>query len=249
MLYDTHCHLDMLTEKDATIAIIEAQKVGVKEAISCSTSFASNQKNISLAEKNIGINAAIGIYPIDALELNEEELNKAFDYFSKNLNKASAIGEVGLDYKLSKDKEEREKQRIIFERFLTLAQKNSKPVIIHSRYAQTQVLDVLSTFNLKKVILHSFVDSEKLMKQATDKGYYISAGCNVLYNSEVEKRVAEFSLDFLLFETDSPIRFNGEMNIPKKILQIAQKTAELKKLSYEEVEEQVEKNYLKIFKK
>jgi TatD DNase family protein len=237
----------MLTEEEALNAMKEAQLFGVKEAMSCSTSFLSNQKNLSLSKKNIGIKAAIGLYPIDALELNEEELNRSFDFFSENIKDASAVGEVGLDFKLSKNEEEREKQKIIFERFLSLAQKNKKPIIIHSRYAQTPVLEILSTFNLKKVILHSFIDSEKLMKIASDKGYYVSAGCSVLYNSEIEKRIAPFSLNSLLFETDSPIRFNGEMSMPKKIVQIAQKTAEIKKMALSEVESTVERNYHFLF--
>lgn len=237
----------MLCEEDAISEINTALTFGIKEAISCSTSFASNQKNLNLSRKNSSIKAGLGLYPIDAIELNENELARAFDFFEENIKDTYAIGEIGLDFKMCKNTEEQNKQKNIFEKFLTLSEKYKKPVIIHSRYAQTQVLEILSTFKTKKIILHSFIDSGKLMKKAADQEYFVSAGCSTLYNTQVQERIKEFPLNNLLFETDSPIYFNNEKATPKKIKEIAQKTAELKKTPYDEIETQVEKTYQKIF--
>jgi len=239
----------MLQEDELANALKNAKKDGVKEMISCSTSFASNKKNLLLAKEHLQIKPALGLYPLDILELSQEELDKAFDFFEAQISSAIAIGEVGLDYKFAKSEEEQKKQEEIFFRFIELAKKYGKPLIIHSRYAQTQVLEALQKATAKKVLLHSFVDSAKLMKTAAELGYFVSAGLSLLYKKDAQENIKTFPLEKLLFETDSPIRFNGEKAFPKNIKQIAEKVAEIKSISVKEVEAQQEKNYLKLFGK
>ncbi|MFA6064385.1 MAG: TatD family hydrolase [archaeon] len=249
MLYDAHCHLDLITDEELQNALTQAKEENVFQMISCATSFFSNERTLELAKKYPSIKAAIGIYPLDALELNELELDKAFYFFEAEIKKAIAIGEVGLDFKYSKKKEELEKQVQIFSRFIDLAIKYNKPLIIHSRFAQKQVLELLAEKNAKKVLLHSFIDSQKLMEQAAKKGYFVSVGLSVLYNIEVQKNISSFPLENLLFETDSPIRFNGEKAAPSKVSLIADKVSELKKIPVEEIIKQQEKNFTALFEK
>ncbi len=249
MLYDAHCHLDLMTDEELQTALTETKEKNVSQMISCATSFFSNERTLELAKKYSQIKAAIGIYPLDALELNELELDKAFYFFEAEIKKAIAIGEVGLDFKYSTKKEELMKQVTVFSRFIDLATKHDKPIIIHSRFAQKQVLQLLEEKNAKKVLLHSFVDSQKLMDQAAKKGYFVSVGLSVLYNPEVAKNITVFPLENLLFETDSPIRFNGEKASPAKVELIAEKIAELKKIPLLEVIKQQEKNFTSLFGK
>ena len=156
---------------------------------------------------------------------------------------------MGLDFKYSTKKEELEKQISVFNRFIDLAIKHDKPIIIHSRFAQKQVLELLVEKKAKKVLLHSFVDSQKLMNLAAKEGYFISVGLSLLTNPEIQKNITVFPLENLLFETDSPIRFNGEKAAPGKIELIAQKVSELKKTTLEEVTAQQEKNFIALFGK
>ncbi len=247
MYYDAHSHLDLMDEKELEITLQKAGEIGLKEVISCATNFPSNQKNLELAKKIPLIKPAIGIYPLDAVEFRELELDKAFYFFKSEAKNAVAIGEVGLDFKYCTKEEEQKKQTQIFSRFISLSNETNKPLIIHSRFAQRQVLELLKKENAKKALLHSFVDSKKLMTAAVNEGYYVSVGLSVLYSEEAQKNIKEFPIERLLFETDSPIRFNGEKANPSKIIEVAKKVAEIKSIDLDTIVKQQEKNYKKLF--
>ena len=247
MYYDAHCHLNLLTEKEIKKALTDAKEKNVTEMISCSTSFKSNRQNLLLAKNFPQTKAAIGLYPLDLLELNDQELGKAFGFFENNIKNAIAIGEVGLDNKYCKTKEDKEKQENNFIRFIELSKKYDKPLIIHSRYAQRTVLELLASEKANKVLLHSFTDSKKLMDIAVTNEWFVGVGVNILFNEEVQKNIAGFPLKNLLFETDSPIRFNGEKAMPLDIVKIAEKVASLKEIAIDLVEAQQEENYTTLF--
>lgn len=247
MLFDSHAHLDLMEETELKNALLKAKEAGVEQIVSCATSFYSNEKNLELAKTYPQIKPAIGLYPLDALELSETELEKAFRFFRTEITKAIAIGEVGLDYKYTTKPEDQERQVKILTKFISLSKKFNKPLILHSRFAQKQVLNLLIEEKAEKVLLHSFVDSPKLMKQATEKGYFVSVGLNLLKNEETQKNIKDFPLENLLFETDSPIRFFGEKAYPEKIRVLVDQVAQLKKITSKEVEEQTAKNFSKLF--
>ena len=121
MLNDSHCHLDLMSEEELTTSLALAKEKGISQMVSCATSFFSNERTLELSKYHPQIKSAIGIYPLDALELNELELDKAFYFFEAEIKKAIAVGEVGLDFKYSTKKEELEKQVKLFERFIELA--------------------------------------------------------------------------------------------------------------------------------
>jgi len=247
MYYDTHCHLNLLSEKELKGTLANAKEKNVAEMISCSTSFESNKQNLLLAKKFPEIKAAIGIYPLDALELNNQELDRAFGFFEKNIKEATAIGEVGLDYKYCKNEEDKEKQKDVFIRFIEMSKKYDNPLIIHSRYAQRDILEILKDEKASKVLLHSFVDSKKLMEIAVSNNWFVGIGLNVLLNEDVQRNIIDIPLTKLLFETDSPVRFNGEKAMPQDIIQIADKIAKLKEIDNMQIESQQEKNYATLF--
>ncbi len=247
-LIDSHAHLDLVDEKDIETVLFNARQNGVNKIISCSTSFNSNIKNLELAQKFDNIDCAIGLYPLDAIELSEDEINHAFNYFKEHIKDAVAIGEVGLDKKYCKTEEEFVKQKEIFEKFIDFAKKYDKPLIIHSRYATSEVLKILTKQNAKKVLLHSFTDSTKLMKQAISNNWFVGVGLNVLTDPLVQKRVKEIPLEGILLETDAPIKFHDKIAMPDKIKEIAIKIAELKELTINQIEEQLLINYNTLFK-
>jgi TatD DNase family protein len=248
MLIDTHAHLDMVDEKDIETVIYDARKKGIEQIISCSTSFHSNIKNLELASKFENIDCATGLYPLDAMELTSKEIDNAFDYFKTHVNEVVAIGEVGLDKKYCKTDDEFIKQKEVFIRFIKFSKKYDKPLIIHSRYATREIIEVLQKNNAKKVLLHSFTESLKLMKKAIEKGWFVGVGLTVLTDELVQKRVREIPLSGILLETDSPIKFNGKLAMPAKINEIAAKIAELKELPQNQVEDQLLNNYETLFK-
>ncbi len=249
MLIDIHAHLDMINKKYLKVILDDAKEKGIGKIISCSTSFESNKKNLELSEKFEEVEGAIGLYPLNAIELNEEELEKAFEFFKKNIDKAIAIGEIGLDLKYSKNNTEFEKQKMVFERFIELGKKYNKPLIIHSRYAQRQVIELLDEKKAEKVILHGFTESERLMNFAYKKGWFIGIGLNLLQSEQVQSNIQKFSLSNIFLETDSPIKFNEEEATPSKIKDLVEKISNIKGISAKEVESQIEENYLKLFRK
>ena len=248
MYYDTHCHLNLLNKKELEQAITDAKEKNVKKMISCSTSFQSNKQNLLLSKTFPEIKAGIGLYPLDILELNDEELNRAFGYFKKQINNAIAIGEIGLDYKYCKTQADKEKQKEVFVRFIELGKEFNKPLIIHSRYATRNTLELLENEGAEKVLLHSFTESKKLMDKASENGWYVGCGVNVIFNEQVQNNIKEFPIENLLFETDSPIKFNGERAMPKDIVKIAAKVGELKNLDIDEIQRKQEENYSKLFR-
>lgn len=247
MLQDTHAHLDLMEENEVQEIIDKSKEINLSAIISCSTSFISNQKNIELSNKYPQIKPAIGLYPLNATELNNEEIEKAFTFFENNIKNSIAIGEIGLDFKFAVKPEEQEKQKLIFKRFIELSKKYDKPLIIHSRFAQRQVLEMLEENKAKKVQLHSFTDSEKLMKKAALLGYYISCGMNVLYNEQVQKNITSFPIEHLLLETDSPMIFDNKKATPLNVKSLLQKISELKQIPKNETEEQLNKNFLSLY--
>jgi len=247
MIQDTHAHIDMMEENEIQTLADEACKINLDAIISCSTSFSSNQKNFELAQKYPLIKPAIGLYPLNIIELNENEISRAFTYFENEIKKAIAIGEVGLDFKYSIKEEEKEKQKQILTKFIELSNKYSKPLIIHSRFAQRQVIELLEESKAKKVQLHSFTDSQKLMQKAVELGYYVSCGMSLLYKPEVAANISSFPLENLLLETDSPIIFDNQKATPLNIKSLLEKVSELKKISYKETEEQLNKNFHSLY--
>lgn len=236
-----------MEEKEVQELIDKAKEINLNTIISCSTSFSSNQKNLNLAQKFNIIRPAIGLYPLNAIELNEEEIKRAFTFFENEIKNSIAIGEVGLDFKFSVKDSEQEKQKQIFKNFIELSKKHNKPLIIHSRFAQRQVLEMLDGNKAQKVQLHSFTDSEKLMKKAVSLGYYVSCGMNVLYNEQVQKNIASFPLEHLLLETDSPMIFDNKKATPLDVKSILQKISELKKIPLNETEKQLNKNFHSLY--
>jgi TatD DNase family protein len=246
-IFDAHCHIYMLPDKEIEKAILNAKKLGVEKIISNSTSFQSNQYNLKISKIFPNVKPALGLYPLNALELSEDELKKAFSFIENHLKYAIAIGEIGMDYKFAKSDNEREKQKEIFKKFIQMGKKYNKPLIVHSRYAQSQTLKILEEEGVQKVLMHSFIDSQKLMNKAKNLGYYISVGIIILENVDIQKRIKEFPLENLLFETDSPMLFSGKKTLPQDVLKIAKKIAELKNIPIEKIINQQENNFNTLF--
>ncbi len=258
MLVDIHCHLDH--EKiDADKIVEKAKKSGVKEIITSGVNTSSNRKALKLSEKYDIVKASFGIYPIDALnkELQQEgfyrneELNveKELAWIEKNKEKCLAIGECGLDYKWSKKEKEHEKQKKVFEKVIKLAKRINKPLIIHSRKAEKDALELLEKNNMKKLNLHCFNGKKSLIRKAEELGYYFSIPPIITRLEHFQMLVNMIPLNKLLTETDSPYLSpeRGKINKPSNVKITIKEIAKIKNLSEEEVEKQVYKNYKKLF--
>lgn len=246
MLVDVHAHLDLEQFSiDLDEVINRARHFGVVSIINNGLNPVSNRKTLELSKKYDIVKPALGLYPIDALKLSEEELEGELEFIKKN--KPIAIGEVGLDYLRS---EEKDKQKGIFQKIITLAEKLSLPLIVHSRKAESEVIDILESSKLKKIIMHCFNGEQSLVKKIEKNGWFFSIPPIILRSLQFQMIVNQVSTTQLLTETDSPYLAPPpkKRNEPIFVSKVIEKISEIKNLNEDEVKKIIFMNYKNIFK-
>ena len=243
LLVDVHCHLDLLTNPEA--AVKRAEKAGVRKIITNGVNVESNRKVLELAGKHEIVEAALGVYPLEALEMGNDALERELAFIEKNVKRIKAIGEVGLEFRKGG---KRKSQKEIFLRFIRLAEKTRLPLIVHSRGAEHDVVELLAS-SKAKVVLHCFHGSEMAMRKAADSGFYFSVPTSIVRSPVLQAIVKTVSLSQLLTETDSPFLspFEGKPNEPAFVSESVRKIAEIKGITPEEAEKIIFMNYQKVF--
>ena len=252
MLVDVHCHLDFEGLRERLDEVIEnAKKAGVKSIITSGVNPETNRLALEYAKKYDIVNASFGVYPVDAL--NREgfptkpfDLDKELKFLEENKDKFISIGEVGLDLHNGKDLEAQKK---VFSKILEIAKKIDKPVLIHSRKAELEVLEMLESHDMKKVIMHCFTARKHLVKRAYDNGYYFSIPCIVNKLQQFQQMVELVDINHILTETDAPFLspYQDKKNEPAFVAETIKKIAEIKKMDIKEVENNIWMNYQKLF--
>lgn len=248
MLVDVHAHLTDEYFKDKLDKIIEdAKKNNVVNIISNGINHKDNQKVIELSRKYDIVKASLGFYPDDIVNSTEDEIQKTLDFIKKNKNKIIAIGEVGLD--LSHNKE-LIKQKEVFLKIIELAQEIDKPLIIHSRKAEEECINILKEFGFKKVLFHSFTGNFKLVREIERNNWMLSIPCSIVRSEHFQNIVKKFNLNQILTETDAPYlsQYKDKMNEPSFIVETIKMISKIKNLEKEEVEKIIFKNFQNFFK-
>jgi len=199
-LVDVHAHLDFPNLVSDLDKVIEsAKRQGVKCIISNGTNPESNRKVLDICKQYDIVKPALGIYPNDGLEMSDDDIKKELEFIEKT--KPIAIGECGIDYKNEIDKE---KMKSIFEKQILLAKKLNIPVIVHSRKAELDVIELLESFTYGKVMMHCFGGKKHLVKRIIDNGWYLSIPGIVTRLQHFQQIVEMTPITQLLTETDSP---------------------------------------------
>lgn len=170
--------------------------------INSGVDYSTNARSLELAAKYSNISATLGLSPNTLPEIKEPELKMLLDQIEKNAGQAIGIGEAGLDYYHCKDAPTRNLQAKVFRQVIDLALSLNKPLVIHSRDAEQQALDMVK--HLDKVIFHCYSGTLSTMKEAIDRGFYISIATNICRSGHHQILARNVSLDRLLVETDSP---------------------------------------------
>lgn len=170
--------------------------------INSGVDYSTNARSLELADKYEFISATLGLSPNTLPEIKEPELKKLLEQIENNVDHAIGIGEAGLDYYHCKDAPTRNQQAKVFRQVIDLAASLNKPLVIHSRDAEQQALDMVK--HLDKVIFHCYSGTLSTMKEAIDRGFYISIATNVCRSGQHQILARNVSLDRLLIETDSP---------------------------------------------
>lgn len=251
MYIDTHSHLNFKAfDNDWKEAILHANENNVGAIINVGSNLKTSKKAIEIAEKTDNVFAAIGLHPIHVKDEAWPEAD--FEKLVKH-KKVVAIGETGLDYYY--DKGSIDLQREIFEKSLSLATNNSKPVIFHSRDASEDILSILMSQKiLPKGVIHCFQGNWQMAQALLDMGLLISFTGLITFskNQETFEVIEKMPLDRIMIETDCPYMtpdpYRGKRNEPAYIIEVAKKIAKIKKIPLEKVEAQTTKNAIELFK-
>lgn len=251
-IVDVHAHMDMLEDLDGAIA--RAKEAGVKAILANGTNPTSNRKVLDLAKKYSIIKPALGLYPTDIYDMTLEEVKEELDFILSQ-KKVIALGEVGLDKKWSEEDKPRSKELLthqvaVFEEVIKASKKSGLPLIIHSRKAELEVIELLEKHNVKKVVMHCFMGKKKYVKRIQENGWYFSIPCLVTKLDQVKYIVETTPLSKLLTETDAPYLAPAGKdypNEPANIFESLQTMAALKKMEVNELADQLYLNYMRLF--
>ena len=245
MFIDVHCHLDMI-EKPAEEVVKRAKAAGVGLIITSAVHPESIKKVIGYAEEFNDVKASLGIYPADALKLNDKEFEKEIDFIRKNKDKCIAIGEVGLEFK---EAGEHERQKKNFEKFIDLAKELGKPLIVHSRKGEEEAIEILEKKKARKVVMHCFNGNFKLIERAKNNRWYFTIPAIITYSEHFQKMAKEIPIEQLFCETDSPFLhpFRERNNEPVNVIESYKKIAEIKRIPVKECERKICENYKRVF--
>ncbi|MBW3015380.1 TatD family hydrolase [Candidatus Woesearchaeota archaeon] len=250
MIVDVHAHMDML-KGDLSPIIKRAKKAGLNTIISNSVNLESCKKNIEISKQYPIVKPALAIYPRDAVE-NPDEIETTFEFIKRNVKKAIAIGEAGLDYHLPFLTEIKavKIQKQVFQELIKLAEKSKLPLIVHSRKAEKEVVEILETSKLKHIILHCYGGKLKLAKRITENGWNFSIPASIVRSEHFQKIVEQTPLPQLLSETDAPFQspFHNKQNEPAFIIEGIKKIAEIKSITLEDCKNNLFMNFQRIFK-
>ena len=239
MLFDTHAHMDdeaFNTDREALLASLPAQGLALVMNPGCS--LASSRNASLLAEKYDYIYAAAGSHPDVADEVNEDVLAEYRRLVAAN-PKIRAIGEIGLDYHY--EDIPREIQLRAFRAQMALAKELNLPVIVHEREAHEDGMKVVDEFPEVTGVFHCYSGSAEMAKELVKRGWYIGfTGVLTFKNARKAVEVAKaIPLDRIVLETDcpymSPEPFRGKRNDPGKLYRMAEKLAEIRELTVEEI--------------
>lgn len=240
LLVDSHAHLDSgQYDQDRHAMIERAKQNGISHILTIGCDIKSSRDSIAIAEQYEHIFAAVGVHPHDATEISSTTL----DILGKMLEhpKVVALGEIGLDY--YRDRSPRDIQQRAFREQIRLAQKAKKPIIIHDRDAHEDVLRILEEENAGETggVLHCFSGDLTMAQRCLELGFYLSFPGPITYpkNEQTRDIVKALPMNRMLVETDcpylSPQKFRGKRNEPAYVRYTAEKMAEIKGISIEDV--------------
>lgn len=221
MFIDTHCHLSKKDYEDISKVIEDNRNANVLKIVISGCTKEDIDETIEIINNYSDVYATIGYHPEEADNIEKQDLIKLEELLS--LEKVIGIGEIGLDYHYSK--ENKEKQLKLFEYQLALAEKYHLPVVIHTRDATKDTIDILRKYNLKGII-HCFSGSYETACQYIDMGFLLGIGGVITFkNCHLKDVIKKLTLKNIVLETDSPylspVPYRGKVNSSKNIPIIA----------------------------
>ncbi len=238
-IFESHAHYDdEQFDEDRAKLLAGLKDSGVEYVVNIGASFGGCKQSIELAKQYSFVYATVGIHPDEVGCLDENIFAEIKSLLL--LDKVVAVGEIGLDYHWNV--EEKEIQKKWFIRQLQLARELDKPVVIHSRDATEDTLEIIKSEGQGlRGVIHCFSGSAEIAREYVKLGYYIGVGGVITFKNanKLKAVVEETPLEYLLLETDapylSPVPYRGKRNDSSMLKYVAEEIAEIKGVSYEEV--------------
>ncbi len=251
-MIDSHCHLDFKQFKGRLDEVISAAKAaGVHTIVNIGVDPAASRRSVELAEEYDMVYAAVGVHPHDARKLDDTVLIELRELAAHE--KVVAIGEIGLDF--YRDMSPRHVQREAFRRQLELAIELKLPVVIHTREAFAETLEIVTDYSRDLVggVFHCFPGTAGDAERVLALGFVISVGGVITYDkSRMARMAAQVPLDGIVIETDAPylapVPFRGKTNQPAYVRYTCRKLAELHGVSETEAETVTDRTCRKLFR-
>ena len=240
MIFDTHAHYDdRQYDEDREILISSLSKAGIGKVVNIGADMASSERALGLAHEYDFIYAAVGVHPSEVEELNDKAIERLKSWTADE--KCVAVGEIGLDYHWPDPSPEIQKKWFV--RQLDLAREVHLPVVIHSRDAAKDTMDIMHSERAEEIggVVHCFSYSKELAKECVDMGFYIGVGGVVTFKNgrKLREVVEEIPMEKILLETDcpylSPEPHRGERNSSLNLPYVVKAIADIKGISEEEV--------------
>ncbi|MCD8364171.1 MAG: TatD family hydrolase [Lachnospiraceae bacterium] len=253
MIFDTHAHYDdSAFDEDRDVLLTSLHEQGVGMLVNVGADMESSACSVELAEQYPFIYGAVGVHPDGVGELNEEKLCRLREYLA--LPKIVAVGEIGLDYYW--DKEQHDLQKEWFVRQFRLAAETGMPVIIHSREAAADTLDIVKE-ELQPgmhVVMHCYSYSLEQAREYLKMGLYFGIGGVLTFKNarKLKEVVEELPMERILLETDcpylAPVPFRGKRNDSGKLTYVVHEISALKGIPEEEVIRITEENARRFYR-
>ena len=244
MIFESHAHFDdEAFDEDRDELLSDIKSHGIETIVNVAASLSSVESTLKLSHLYPHVYAAIGVHPSETLELNDENLDLLRQRMKDE--RCVAVGEIGLDYHFLDEYPDPDKktQKIWFEKQLQLARELDKPVIIHSRDAAADTLEIMkkSEYSSLKYDMHCYSYSKEMVKELNKLDCYYGIGGVITFKNakKLIEALQEMPLNRIMLETDcpylAPTPHRGERNSSYYLPLVAQRIAELKGLSYEDV--------------
>ncbi len=224
---DGHCHLvPEWFEYDEVVKLAgKAVASGVKYIIN--SAIESKYYDFGLKTKELpGVFLSVGL---DTSKVTKESVEELKNFHLENVDNTVAIGEIGLDFHWVKEEVKRKEQEMFFRELISFAMEIDKPLVIHSRSAEKQAIDILKEMGAEEVLMHCFGGTEEQAKEIARLSWYVTVPTSAVYRKNFQNILKTVALDSLMFETDSPFHSleKGEKNDPSSIPILCRKAANM----------------------
>lgn len=262
MIFETHAHYDdKAFDADREELLASFPGLGIGRVINIGASIETTKGSLALADRYDYVYAAVGVHPEDIADLDED----SFAWLAEQTErpKVVAVGEIGLDYYWEKEEAARERQRYWFRRQLALAEESGLPIVVHSREAAADTMEIVReavTDSAQKEsdrrgVIHCYSYSPEQAKEYVKMGFYIGIGGVVTFQNakKLKETVEQIPAERILLETDSPYLapkpYRGKRNQSGYLPYVVEQIAQLKNMTTDEVERVTWENAMHLFSK